>query len=139
MALELVHLCDIQITLAEPIMVGSGPAGMRLVYEVADGKMTGERVSGSMLGKAAADWVVVNGTVVTLDVRATFATDDGAAIYTHYSGRSVFTGDPSANPIYVAPYFETGDERYAWLNTIQAVGKGTLSDTDLRYEWYEVR
>jgi hypothetical protein len=139
MALELVHLCDLQITLKDPIMVGSGPAGMRLVYEVGEAKATGERLSGTLLGAAAADWVVVNGTVVTLDVRATLATDDGAAIYTHYSGRSTFSGDPADHPIYVAPLFETGDERYAWLNTIQAVGKGTLSGTDLRYEWYEIR
>jgi hypothetical protein len=42
--------------------------------------------------------------------------------------------------IYVAPRFETGDERYTWLNRIQAVGKGTLNqDLSLDYEWYEVR
>ena len=42
--------------------------------------------------------------------------------------------------IYVAPRFETGDERYAWLNRIQAVGKGILNqDLSLEYEWYEVR
>ena len=139
MGLELVHLCDIDITLREPIMVGAGPAGMRLVYEVGTGKVSGERLSGTMLGNAAADWVLVNGTSVTLDVRATFGTDDGAVIYSHYSGRSIFTGDPSEHPIYVAPYFETGDERYTWLNTIQAVGKGQVEGTDLHYEWYEVR
>src|SRR5687768_16927427 len=119
MPLELIPLCDIDITLREPIFVGSGPAGMRLVYEVGEGKVSGERLSGTVLGNAAADWVTVNGTTVTLDVRVTMGTDDGAVIYSHYSGRSVFTGDPSAHPIYVAPYFETGDERYAWLNTIQ--------------------
>ena len=41
---------------------------------------------------------------------------------------------------YVAPRFETGDERYAWLNGIQAVGKGILYENlSLDYEWYEVR
>ena len=41
---------------------------------------------------------------------------------------------------YVAPRFETGDARYAWLNRIQAVGKGTLNeDLSVDYEWYEVR
>ena len=28
---------------------------------------------------------------------------------------------------YVAPVFETGDPRYAWLNAVQAVGKGKLT------------
>ena len=43
--------------------------------------------------------------------------------------------------IYVAPRFETCDERYLWLNRIQAVGKGTLQEDGLSlyYEWYEVR
>jgi hypothetical protein len=41
---------------------------------------------------------------------------------------------------YVAPVFETGDERYAWLNRIQAIGRGILyEDISLHYEWYEVR
>ena len=139
MALELVHLCDIDATLREPIMVGSGPAGLRLVYEVGEGKVSGERVSGEMTGGSSADWVLVNGTTVTLDVRVTMKTDDGAVIFSHYSGRSIFSGDPSEHPIYVAPYFETGDERYAWLNTIQAVGKGQVDGSNLHYEWYEVR
>jgi hypothetical protein len=39
----------------------------------------------------------------------------------------------------VAPTFETGDERYAWLNSIQAVGKGTLDGSAVHYDWYEVR
>jgi Protein of unknown function (DUF3237) len=41
---------------------------------------------------------------------------------------------------YVAPRFETGDERCAWLNRIQAVSKGTVNeDLSVDYEWYEVR
>jgi hypothetical protein len=39
-----------------------------------------------------------------------------------------------------SPRFETGDERYAWLNRIQAVRKGTVNeDLSIDYEWYEVR
>ena len=41
--------------------------------------------------------------------------------------------------MYVSPLFETGDPRYAWLNTIQAVGKGEFVGSNLHYEWYEVR
>jgi len=42
-------------------------------------------------------------------------------------------------PIYTAPRFDTGDERYARLNKIQAVAKGRLDGTTLRYEVYELR
>jgi hypothetical protein len=42
--------------------------------------------------------------------------------------------------VYVAPRFETGDERYAWFNRIQAVGKDTINeDLSVDYEWYEIR
>ena len=39
---------------------------------------------------------------------------------------------------YSAPLFETGDERYAWLTRIQAVGKSTFDGTQLEYEMFEV-
>jgi len=46
----------------------------------------------------------------------------------------------SPSTIYVAPRFETSDERYAWLNRVQAIGKGIVNeDLLLDYEWYEVR
>ena len=41
--------------------------------------------------------------------------------------------------IVTAPTFQTGDERYAWLNRIQAVGAGALDeDGILTYSLYEV-
>jgi hypothetical protein len=42
--------------------------------------------------------------------------------------------------IYVAPTFETGDERYGWSNRIRQSAKGILNeDLPLDYEWYKVR
>ena len=42
-------------------------------------------------------------------------------------------------PLYAAPLFETGDDRYRWLNKIQAVGKGAFDGTTLEYELYELK
>jgi hypothetical protein len=42
-------------------------------------------------------------------------------------------------PIYAAPLYDTGGERYAWRNKIQAVAKGTLDGQTLTYEIYEPR
>lgn len=139
MSIELVPLCTVDITLADPIVVGEGPAGVRLIYEVLTAEATGERLRASLEGRASADWVRVVGTVGTIDVRATMKTEDGAVVLTQYTGRTDLSAGPGASPIYVAPTFETGDPRYAWLNAVQAVGKGTLDGTDLRYEWFEVR
>jgi len=60
-----------------------------------------------------------------------------------YNGKNASDCSPGFQlpaTIYVTPRFETGDERYTWLNRIQAVGKGTVhEDLSLDYEWYEVR
>jgi hypothetical protein len=142
MAIELVPLCTLRIQLKPPIEVGTGPAGTRLVFEVESLKLEGDRFSGEMVGSATADWLVIGpeGTG-TLDIRTTFRTNDGAIIFGQYYGRvDVSQGMDLPMTIYVAPRFETGDERYAWLNRIQAVGKGIVrEDLSLNYEWYELR
>ena len=37
------------------------------------------------------------------------------------------------------PLFETGDERYAWLNHVVAVGKGRTGDNGVIYDVFAVR
>lgn len=32
--------------------------------------------------------------------------------------------------VYATPLFHTGDDRYAWLNRIQGVAKGTFTGAD---------
>ena len=110
-----------------------------MVAEVDTARVTGARISATLKGRAAADWVTVNGTIGVVDVRITLETDDGAIVYVAYGGRIDLTDGLGASPIYVAPTFETGDERYAWLNVVQAVGKGDLQGSHLTYEMYEVR
>jgi hypothetical protein len=139
MTLELIPLCTVDVTLRDPIAVGDGPAGLRLIYEVDQATVTGDRINGRMLGQAAADWLTITGATASLDVRFTFETDDGAIILAQYTGRTDLSQGPGGAPIYVAPRFETGDERYAWLNSIQAAGKGSLDGSHLTYEWYELR
>lgn len=137
MTIELVPLCSVVGTLRKPLQVGEGPAGNRMVVEVAEMRTTG-RLEATMHGVAAADWVTINNGVGTLDVRASLETHDGAIVYVRYEGRMPLTGD-NAGTLYVTPTFETGDERYAWLNGIQAIGKGGTEGPELTYEWYEVK
>src|SRR5262252_7556623 len=49
------------------------------------------------------------------------------------------TVDPSEYYFRVAPMFETGAERYAWLNKILAVGVGErLPPNKVRYDIFEI-
>ncbi len=94
-------------------------------------------------GASGADWGLAGpGGVFGLDVRFTLETDDGALVYVQYHGRCDVCGGLSApGSVYAAPRFETGDERYLWLNSIQAVQKGHLDPETLQitYKTYEVR
>jgi hypothetical protein len=141
MSLELIPLCDAQVELATPIIVGAGPSGLRLIIEVATMTYSGERLNGSMKGSAGADWVTIVDGMGTIDVRTTIETTDGAVIFCQYRGRLDFSNGPGTAPAYVAPTFETGDERYKWLNLVQAAGVGTMNEsaTEIHYQWFELR
>jgi hypothetical protein len=137
-----VPLATATITLAEPFMLPGTPTGTRVIAEVADAVLEGDRLQGKLRGSAAADWMTLSPAMVgTLDVRALFETHDGALVYTWYQGRMDLSNGPSAATVYAAPLYETGDERYAWLNLVQGVAKGRLNDdaTQLVYEISEIR
>ncbi len=139
MGLELVPLCTMVAELADPLVLTNTPAGTRVIVEVESFTVSGDRLRGTSKGHAGADWLTIgpDGTG-TLDVRATMETDDGALVFVYYQGRRDFSEGMDA-PLYTAPKFEAGDERYGWLNKIQAVGKGTLDGSTLTYEIYELR
>lgn len=142
MSIELVPLCTATATLADPIFLPDTPMGTRIIAEVLSYDFVGERLNGHAKGNAGADWLTLSpGLLGTLDVRALIETDDGALIFASYRGRLDLSGGPGASPSYAAPLFDTGDERYAWINRIQAVAKGQISDggSTLVYEMYEVR
>ena len=133
MALELVPLFTCTVTLAPTISVSSS----LVIGEVTGAVVDGDRITAHMKGAAAADWLRVSPEGYgTLDVKITYETDDGALVHATYSGRLLF----DTMTVYAAPLFHTGDERYAWLNRIQAAAKGTFQpDGTLVYEVYELR
>jgi hypothetical protein len=141
--IDLVSLCTVAIDLAPGTSIGVGPAGDRTVGEIRGVTVTGKRFNASLHGVAAADWLVRTGAIGIIDARMTLKTDDGALIYVQYGGRLDLSDVKAGITAYVAPVFETGDERYAWLNRIQAVGKGKITmradGGDLHYEFYEIR
>jgi hypothetical protein len=137
--LELVPLATMTATFADTFVLEGTPAGGRYFFEVGTMTIDGERVQASLKGRAAADWLTVGPDQTgTLAVRALCETHDGALLYVQYNGR-VDLAAGTAAPIYATPRFETGDDRYRWLNKIQAVGKGALDGSTLVYELYELR
>jgi hypothetical protein len=135
--------------LKPPVNLGQGPLGARQIYDVTGGTFEGPRLRGKIL-PSGADWLLAGPDGIgRLDVRATFETDDGALIYLQYFGVLDFGpvadklasgGDIDYGETYfmTAPRFETGDERYAWLNRIVAVGEGRGGAGSVEYRVYQV-
>ena len=134
--LELVPLGRMDIVLRDPFVLGGVPAGTFVVAELESARFEGERLQASSKGVANADWVTISpdGTAV-IDVKILLESDDGALIFCSYTGRL----DLATGTAYAAPTFQTGDERYAWLNNLVAVGKGKTDQKTLTYELHEMR
>ena len=115
----------------------NGPAGTRSIVTVTSGHFEGPRITADMVsGTAAGDWLTVRPSgAAQLDVRLCLRTDDGADIFMHYHGLATTDADGSTS-IRTAPRFETGDERYAWLNDTFAVAIGERTDDGVTYELY---
>ena len=132
---RLVPLARVSVAAGDRYRLDDGPFGNRVIAAIRDGRWEGERLAGTIVG-AGGDWAMPGPDgVMLLDVRQVLETDDGAIVYVTYRGRS----DRARGTYTVAPTFETSDERYRWLNAVQAVGRGRIEDGRLVYEMFEVR
>lgn len=127
-------------TLNAPFVVGEGPYGTRMIYEVTGGSVRGERINGKMLS-GGADWLLVGSDGWgRLDVRGQMMTDDGAVLYVRYHGvlemnervqqaiaaPDVGQTDYADHYFRTTPWIEAGDPRYAWVNHTVFVAEGRV-------------
>lgn len=150
-ALQGRFLMDLEAWLDTPNMVAETPAGGRKIVTVQGGTFCGPRLQGRILPHSGADWALTRPDgVLLLDVRLTLETDDGALIYMTYRGmrhgpeaamRRMSAGervDPAAYYFRIQPWFETGAERYAFLNRMLCVGLGDRLEKGPKYTIHEV-
>jgi len=102
--------------------VGATPHGRLLIFPIIGGSFDGERLRGRVLA-GGADWVtaMADGTF-ELDLRAALETDDGALIHLTFTG----IRDDANGYFRTLPRFETGSQKYAFLNRLLAVGIGEI-------------
>jgi hypothetical protein len=133
---EFLFRLDADTVSIPPQMIMGGPQGSRMLASVAGGSFEGPRVKGTVPAGASGDWVTLRADgSFRLDVRVTLVTDDGAVILCTYNGVGQ-TDESGAASLKTAPTFETGDERYQWLNRVQAIGYGTVDGTGVHYDVY---
>lgn len=149
--LELQPLLKADITLAAPQELGESPLGRRRIINITGGSFRGERLSGKVL-PGGADWQLIRDDgVADLDARYTLETADGALIYVRNHGyrhgpadvlKELSLGkevDPSLYYMRTTPLFETGDQRYAWLNRLICIGTGARKKSSVHLEIFEVK
>lgn len=133
----------------DPILeLGQSPWGRRRVINIVGGSFAGPRLRGEIL-PGGADWQVVHADgMASIDTRYTLRTHDGAHLSITTTG--VRHGPPdviarlaAGEPVDPAAYyfrlfcrFETGDERYLWLNRTLAVATAAREPSAVRYEAY---
>lgn len=133
---DLVPLATVRVTRGDVHRMGATAFHRRVIGGISSGRWEGERIRGDIV-QPGGDWAIpsTDGTSMLLDVRQTVRTDDGALVFVTYQGRC----DRERGTYTVAPTFETDDPRYAWLNVVQAVGRGRTEGDDIVYAMFEVR
>jgi hypothetical protein len=143
--MELIHEFTYGVTLGDTLIPGVGPFGTRAIVSVTGGWAKGERINGTVVG-AGADWVLIGPDgFYRRDGRAQIQTDDGAVLYLNYSGlrelneavqKALAGGETGFDVQYfrTSPTIETGDMRYAWVNTTLFVARGRLVEGGVEYE-----
>jgi hypothetical protein len=134
--MELVPLGTMVITMGTSVFMDGVPAGTRLVIDFTDVTVEGDRLRArKAAGSPAGDWLILGPhDVATLDIRMLLQTHDGASILVHGLGRTDSAKFSTGAPCYFAPLFETNDPRYAWLNSVQGIARGTAAGKIVTFE-----
>ncbi|HUQ74499.1 MAG TPA: DUF3237 domain-containing protein [Burkholderiales bacterium] len=140
-----------EIALGPPQELGETPLGRRRVIPITGGSFRGEKLAGRVLA-GGADWQVIRSDgVAELDARYTLQTSDGALIYVNNFGyrhgpadilQRLAAGEPVDPSLYymrTTPRFETGAQRYLWLNRTLCVATGARRAAAVELEVFEVR
>ena len=147
--MKLEFLMEYTADLQRPVRTtgDNGPFGTRGIALATGGSFEGPRLKGKIWA-GGGDWLLQGPDgVKRLDVRGTFETDDGALIYVQYYGVArPEENRPAPQPgkpqeygdryFMTTPRFETGDERYAWLNGLVCVAEGKWTGTGVAFRVY---
>src|SRR6266446_6768313 len=127
------------VEVAAPLLIGHTPIGERRVVQILKGRFEG-RLNGEVLPGGSDVQIIAPDTTAFLEARYVIRTDDGALILVRNTGirHGVVGDDPTKYYFRSTPRFETGAERYLWLNKIVAVCSGARTPDSVLLDFYEV-
>ena len=115
---------------------GDTPKGFRRLIPIVGGSFEGPDIKGTVLPGGYDLQLLRNDNVIEIDARYVLQTDDGASITIvnrglRHAGKEVMQQmisgievSPSLYYFRSVPQFETGNEKYGWLNTSVFVASG---------------
>jgi hypothetical protein len=151
--LESRYLFTLNVKVDDPIPVGTTSQGTRNIIDVAPGGTFEGAAAQGVILESGGEWLTTRPDGVALaDARIALKTNDGHVIYTQIKGfadnfaevaPSLFDDDETQadQPDYfrLTFSFETGSQRYSWLNQKLAVGKGRFLDNNsLQFDVYQI-
>ena len=144
-------LLRMDIDCHKPHELGQTSRGRRRVVVVSGGSFEGPRLKGSILPGGGDLALVRPDGVFEPDAQFLLSTDDGALIHLRYRGiwhapapvlerlmKREGPVDPSEYYFRTAVFFETGAEKYLWLNRLLAIGVGEPKVGGIIYNVHEV-
>jgi hypothetical protein len=144
-------LLQLAADLDEPQTLAGTQHGTRRIMYFKGGAFSGPELNGRIL-PGGGDWVLLRSDgVAELDIRLTLRTDLDELIYAAGAGifdisqqarQRILDGrdvDPASYYFRTTLAFETGAERYRWLNRLVAVGVGRRTRTGMATDVFAIR
>src|SRR5919109_4096771 len=106
------HLFDIVVDLQPRLNIGDGPFGRRIFFGAVGGTFEGPELRGDVLA-GGGDWALFRSDgSMTLDVRLTLRTHDGALVHMTYGGRWITPPELRADMIDPVKRYQVDPARY---------------------------
>lgn len=145
------HVCDLAITIDQPIEIGQTAQGWRRMIGITGGTVTGPLMQGRVLaGGADYQLILADGTQAHLDARYAIELSDGARVFVHNTALRVASAEDSARirngqPVDPArvyfrcqPRFEASAPAWRWLSEHQFVGSGVRLPDAVHLSFYKL-
>ena len=130
--------------------LGETPYGSRRIFRFDSGKFEGPKLKGTVLPGGGGTALTRHDDVMEIEARLTLVTDDNEKIYVTWKGlrhgpKEVIdrvnrgeTVDPGTYYFRTTPYFETGSQKYAWLNRICSIATGSRNASGRTIQVFQV-
>lgn len=142
---------ELRVKVADPVVVGQLPQGLRRIVAITGGTMRGPKINGVVVANSGADWQLIQPDGFSeLDTRYTLKTDKGELVYVQNVGirhappdvmQKLNAGqivDPKLVYFRTVPKFETAAPDLQWLTRSIFVGIGERSPNEVIVRFYRL-